>query len=71
MTRDRHHEQQTSRDVHRAEVLVSRVRGMSVDESAGALRRHASACGVSLHAAALSVLATSPTDELLTSSPRS
>jgi hypothetical protein len=59
------HEQQTSRDVHRAETLVSDVRGLSTDEGARALRRRAAQCGVSLHAAALAVLSASPTDELL------
>jgi AmiR/NasT family two-component response regulator len=59
------HDQQTSRDVHRAEGLVSRVRGLSTDESAEALRERACESGISLHAAALAVLSTSPTDELL------
>ena len=58
-------EQQTSRDVHRAQSLVSRVRGLSTDESARALRRRASQAGISLHAAALAVLSASPTDDLL------
>jgi hypothetical protein len=59
------HEQQTSRDVHRAQSLVSRVRGLDPDESAEALRHRASRSGISLHAAALAVLSASPTDELL------
>ena len=59
------HEQQTSRDVHRAQRLVSRVRGLSTDESARALRHRASQSGISLHAAALAVLSASPTDDLL------
>jgi|1186.fasta_scaffold1119698_1 hypothetical protein len=58
------HEQQTSRDVHRAQSLVSRVRGLSSDESARALRHRASQSGISLHAAALAVLS-APTDDLL------
>jgi hypothetical protein len=59
------HEQQTSRDVHRAESLVSRVRGLDPDESARALRHRGSQSGISLHAAALAVLSASPADELL------
>lgn len=63
------HERQTRRDVRRAVELVSRVRGMSASESARALDRHASRTGLSVHAAALAVMATSPTDELLTDRP--
>jgi hypothetical protein len=59
------HEQQTSRDVRRAESLVSRVRGVSTDEGAEALRHRASESRISVHAAALAVLSDSPTDELL------
>lgn len=59
------HELQPSRDVRRAENLVSRVHGLSTHESAEALRGRAGDCGISLHAAALAVLSASPTDELL------
>jgi hypothetical protein len=61
-------EQQLSRDVRRAESLVSRARGLSTDESARALRHRALTSGISLHAAALAVLS-APTDELLLGPP--
>jgi hypothetical protein len=59
------HELQPSRDVRRAQRLVSRVHGLTTDESAEALRGRAGDCGISVHAAALAVLSASPTDELL------
>lgn len=65
--RSRRYERQTSRDVQRAVSRVSRVRGLTTDESTEALRGRAVRTGVSVHAAALAVMATSPTDELVTS----
>lgn len=59
-------EQQEARDVRRAQLLVSQARGLTTNQSASALRARASQTAVSLHAAALAVLATRPTDELLT-----
>jgi hypothetical protein len=58
-------ELQTRREIRRAEALVSSVRGLDTDRGAAALRHRATAEGVSLHAAALAVLATEPTDRLL------
>ncbi len=69
MGRSSAHEQQTNRDVERAVALVSRVRGLTTSQSTDALRDRASHTGVSVHAAALAVLATRPTDELLTGPP--
>lgn len=66
MSRKTPREQQAQRDIGRARTLVSRVRGLSPDEAADALESRASQVNVSLHAAALAVLASSPTDELLT-----
>lgn len=45
------------RDVRRARVLLSILRGLSADDSAAALHDHATLTGVSLHDAALAVLA--------------
>jgi hypothetical protein len=56
---------QASRDVRRAQELVAHVCRLDRARSARELRRRAATSGVSLHAAALAVLATSPTDELL------
>ena len=70
MARKNVQEVQENRDVDRAQSLVSRVRGLSRSESAAALRRRASEIGVSLHAAALAVLASSPVDDLLVDAPR-
>lgn len=58
-------EQQAHRDIERARTLVSRRRGLSAQEAADALHGRATEVRVSLHAAALAVLATSPIDELL------
>jgi hypothetical protein len=66
MARSNPEERQTEREIQRAAALVSTVRGLDTDQSADALRDHAAAQGVSLHAAALAVLATEPTDRLLT-----
>jgi hypothetical protein len=66
MSRKSPREQQTQRDIGRAQTLVSQVRGLTPDEAAHALESRASQVQVSLHAAALAVLATSPTDDLLT-----
>jgi len=69
MGRGNPYERQTSRDVQRAVALVSRVRGLTADESVEALEERATHTGVSIHAAALAVMATSPTDELLIDRP--
>jgi hypothetical protein len=71
MARKNPREQQTHRDIQRAQTLVSQVRGLTRDEAAEALKGRASEVEVSLHAAALAVLATSPTDVLLTDAPSS
>jgi hypothetical protein len=71
MARTSPREQQTHRDIQRAQTLVSRVRGLTTDAAAEALKGRASEVEVSLHAAALAVLATSPTDKLLTDAPSS
>lgn len=69
MSRKTPRQQQTQRDIGRAQTLVSRVRGLTPDEAAVALESRASQVQVSLHAAALAVLATSPTDDLLIDGP--
>jgi hypothetical protein len=56
---------QTRRDICRAEFLVALTRGLTRSESAEALRYHAAAEGLSLHAAALAALTPEPTDEVL------
>ena len=53
---------QACRDVYRAEVLLARLRGFTREDAADALNNHASMLGVSLHAAALGVLATTPSE---------
>lgn len=65
MPRRKSDDPQASRDVRRAQELVAHVCRLDRDRSARELRHRAAASGVSLHAAALAVLATSPTDELL------
>lgn len=58
-------ELQTRQDICRAEFLVALARGLSREGSAEALRNRARAQGLTLHAVALAVLSTEPTDELL------
>ena len=65
MARTTPDELQTRRDIRRAEALVASVRGLDPARGGAALRHRAAAEGVSLHAAALAVLSTEPTDELL------
>ena len=48
---------QADREVARAEALVGEVYGLGPDEACSALRDEAAATGVSLHAAALAVVA--------------
>jgi hypothetical protein len=69
MSRSRPRDEQTSRDVQRAMALVSEVRRLTTDESGQALRNRAAETGVSVHAAALAVMATSPADDLVTGRP--
>ena len=71
MARTSPHEQQTHRDIRRARTLVAQVRGWTTHEASEALEKRASEGEVSIHAAALAVLATSPTDVLLTHEPSS
>ena len=63
LLRSRRGDDQAHRDVHRAEVLVARTRGITDVQSAAALRRQAAENEVSLHAAALAALSTTPPDE--------
>jgi hypothetical protein len=65
MPRRKSDDPQATRDVRRAQELVAHVCRLDRDRSARELRRRATTSGVSLHAAALAVLATGPTDELL------
>lgn len=51
------HEERADREVERAEALVAEQLGMSPDEASSALRDEALATGVSVHAAALAVVA--------------
>ena len=58
-------ELQATQEIRRAAVLVALAQGRSVDESAELLRFRAGVQGRSLHAVALAVLFSEPTDELL------
>ncbi len=69
MIRKSPEELQTAQDISRAEFLVALARGLSREESAEALKYRAATEGLSLHAAALAVLTTEPTDELLITRP--
>ncbi len=61
MTRQqRRYDQQTSREVHRAELLVAEVENTSEAQAAQTLRGDAAVTGVSVHAAALAALAAGP-----------
>lgn len=55
--RQRRYDQQTNREVHRAELLVAEVQNTSTARAAKTLREDAAATGVSVHAAALAALA--------------
>jgi hypothetical protein len=63
------HELQRRRDICRAEFMLSLASGLARDASVEALRYRAAAAGLSLHAAALAVLSTGPTEQLLIDSP--
>lgn len=54
---------QNRRDIRRAEVLLGLARGLTGAESAGMLQHRAATECISLHAAALEVLAAGPTGE--------
>jgi hypothetical protein len=69
MTREDVDELRTRQDICRAEFMVALTWGLARDASAEALRYRAAAEGVSLHAAALAVIATEPTEQLLTDVP--
>jgi hypothetical protein len=62
-------ELQPTRDICRAVFLIALAQGLTRDQSAEVLRYRAAAQGLSLHAAALAVLAPKPTDEPSTASP--
>jgi AmiR/NasT family two-component response regulator len=55
-------EVQADREVERAEGLVAEVFGLGPEQAASALRDEAAATGVSVHAAALAVVANWATD---------
>lgn len=63
------HELQRRRDICRAEFMLSLASGLAREASVEALRHRAAAAGVSRHAAALAVLSTEPTEQLLIESP--
>ncbi|GAA4929530.1 hypothetical protein GCM10023204_41520 [Actinomycetospora succinea] len=63
------HDLQKRRDICRAEFMLSLASGLAREASVEALRYRAAAAGVSLHAAALAVLSTEPTEQLLMDPP--
>ena len=63
------HEPQKRRDICWAEFMLSLASGLAREASVEALRYRAAAAGVSLHAAALAVLSTEPTEQLLMDPP--
>jgi hypothetical protein len=69
MARRSPEELQDRRDIRRAQVLLGLARGISSAESAGMLQHRAAVERISLHAAALEVLASSPTDDLVFTRP--
>lgn len=69
MIREDPHEMPRRRDICRAEFMLALASGLAHDASVEALRYRAAAAGVSLHAAALAVLSTEPTEQLLIESP--
>ena len=56
-TRRNEHAMQVDREVDRAEALLADLFGVSADEASVALREEALATGISVHAAALAVVA--------------
>ena len=56
---------QRASDVRRAEHRVATARGLTVHQGATVLRARAGELGVSVHAAALAVLAAAPLDDVL------
>lgn len=56
---------QRTSDVRRAESRVAVARGLTIHQGATVLRARAGELGVSLHAAALAVLAAKPVDDAL------
>jgi hypothetical protein len=69
MARRSPEELQDRRDIRRAQVLLGLSRGISSAESAGVLQHRAAVERISLHAAALEVLAAGPTDDLVFTRP--
>lgn len=63
------HELQRRREICLAEFMLSLASGLARDASVEALRYRAAAAGVSMHAAALAVLSTAPTEQLLIDPP--
>jgi hypothetical protein len=62
-------DRQARQDIRFAEFLLSLARGLTREESAGTLKYHAAASGVSLHTAALAVLSHNPSTEPLDARP--
>lgn len=64
MARKNPHERQDTRDVERAARMIADVYGLTGAQGFQALGDRATRSGISLHAAALAAVSTSPRDEL-------
>jgi hypothetical protein len=64
MTRKNPHERQDERDVERAARMIADAHGLTSAQGFHALGDRAAHAGISLHAAALAAVSTSPRDEL-------